>query len=187
MVINMKTFKTIELPKWLRDELKNPVKIDDETGKMKYVLDLASKNIDQKTGGPFAAAIFDTKTNELISAGVNMVVESNCSMAHAEIVAIALAEEKLKTFRLEGNYSLVSSAQPCVMCNGAVLWSGVKTLVYGATKDDVEEIVGFDEGPLHPHWVEEFKNRGIKVVGKIQHDKAREVLQHYKDSEGILY
>ena len=132
--------------------------------------------------------MFDSETDELISVGVNCVVDNNCSIAHAEIVAIINAQEKLNSYRLDDvEYVLFSSAQPCVMCNGAFFWSGIKTLVYGATKNDVEQIVGFDEGPIHPHWYEEFKNRGISVVRNVLPEKSREVLQLYKDKEGILY
>lgn len=183
----MITSKTITLPDWVNEIEKNIKLISDED-KMNFVLDLAIKNIKMKTGGPFAAAVFNKSTNEIVSIGLNVVVENNCSVAHAEVVAIINAEEKLQNYRLDDTeYILISSAQPCVMCNGAVLWSGITTLIFGATKDDVEEIVGFDEGPIHPHWIEEFKNRGIKVLGKTLHDKSREVLQLYKDNEGILY
>ncbi|KUG26007.1 cytidine and deoxycytidylate deaminase family protein [hydrocarbon metagenome] len=183
----MITSKTIEIPEWVK-EINSKIILETNEAKMNFVLDLAIKNIEMKTGGPFAAAVFNKSTNELVSIGLNVVVENNCSVAHAEVVAIINAEEKLNNYRLDDTeYILISSAQPCVMCNGALLWSGITTLVFGATKDDVEEIVGFDEGPIHPHWIEEFKNRGIKVLGKILHDKSRQVLQLYKDSEGILY
>lgn len=179
--------KTIILPKWVKDIDKKIILISDED-KMNFVLELAIKNIKMKTGGPFAAAVFNKSTNELVSIGLNIVIENNCSVAHAEVVAIINAEEKLQNYRLDDTeYILISSAQPCVMCNGAVLWSGITTLIYGATKDDVEEIVGFDEGPLHPNWIEEFKIRGINVIPNLLNERSREVLQLYKDNEGILY
>lgn len=178
--------KTINLPVWTSEFLEKKIKLVSDSEKMNFVLNLAKRNIEEKTGGPFAAAVFNG-ANELISIGVNIVVESNCSVSHAEVVAITMAEEELKTYRLDKSFILVSSAQPCVMCNGALLWSGISTLIYGATKDDVEEIVGFDEGPIHPNWVEEFEARGIKVIGKVIHDKSREVLQLYKENEGVLY
>jgi len=183
----MITSKTITLPNWVNEIDKNIKLISDED-KMNFVLDLAIRNIKMKTGGPFAAAVFNKSTNELVSIGLNVVVENNCSVAHAEVVAIINAEEKFQNYRLDNTeYILISSAQPCVMCNGAVLWSGITTLVYGAAKDDVEEIVGFDEGPLHPNWIEEFNMRGINVIPNLLKEKSREVLQLYKDSEGIIY
>jgi len=183
----MTTSKTINLPGWVENEIDQNIVLKSDKDKMNFVLELANKNVEKKTGGPFAAAVFNGKTNELIAVGLNCVVDNNSSIAHAEVVALTMAQEKLKTYRLADEFILVSSAQPCVMCNGAVLWSGVKTLIYGASKEDVEEIVGFDEGPLHPHWIEEFKNRGIKVLGEISHEKSREALQLYKDKQGILY
>ena len=183
----MITSKTVKLPNWV-NEIDKDVMLTTIENKMNFVLELAIRNIKMKTGGPFAAAIFNQKTNELVSVGLNVVVENNCSVAHAEVVAIINAEEKLKRFRLDDSeYELISSAQPCVMCNGAVLWSGITKLVYGANKYDVEKIVGFDEGPIHPNWVEEFEQRGIRVVENVLNEKSREVLQLYKDNEGILY
>jgi len=183
----MITSKTITLPDWVNEIEKNIKLISDED-KMNFVLDLALKNIKIKTGGPFAAAVFNKSTNEIVSIGLNVVVESSCSTAHAEIVAITLAQQKLKNYRLDGkSYVLVSSAQPCVMCAGALLWSGIKKLVYGSNKNDVEEIVGFDEGPIHPDWINEMKKRDIEIIGEILRDEANEVLKEYKRSEGIVY
>ncbi len=183
----MQISKTIKLPDWIDHDIVDKIAIDDPFEQMKFVLKLAELNVEKNTGGPFAAAVFNQSTSEIVSVGTNLVVDSNCSIAHAEIVAITMAEEKLKTFRLDNNFVLVSSAQPCVMCNGALLWSGIKKLVFGATKKDVEEIVGFDEGPLHPNWVQEMNERGIEVEGGVLRERARMVLQDYKDKEGIVY
>lgn len=183
----MQKSKIIELPSWMDSTASDQefYKVEEQ---MKFVLQLADKNVKEKTGGPFGAAVFEESTGELISVGVNLVVESNCSTAHAEIVAISLAQEKLKNYRLdEKSYVLVSSAQPCVMCAGALLWSGIKKLVYGSNKNDVEEIVGFDEGPIHPDWINEMKKRDIEIISEVLRDEANEVLKEYKRSEGIVY
>jgi len=180
--------KTLRLPDWINNEIDLSGLNVSTSDKTDFVLDIATKNIDHGTGGPFAAAIFDKETHELISVGVNLVVEQNCSPAHAEVVAIIMAQEKLKQFKLDGDkYVLVTSAQPCAMCTGAIVWSGVKTVVYGADKNDVESIAGFDEGPVHPEWIEEFRKRGIDVIEKVSNEKARDVLRLYKSKEGIIY
>lgn len=186
--MNIISAKTLHLPEWIKNEIDCAKTYNPIEAKMDFVLDLAIKNIEHGTGGPFAAAVFNNDTHEIISIGVNLVVEQNCSPAHAEVVAIIMAQEKLKQFKLDENkYMLVSSAQPCAMCTGAIVWSGIKTLVYGASKEDVESIVGFDEGPVHPNWIEEYKKRGIDVVEKVCHEKSREVLFLYKDKAGIIY
>lgn len=51
--------------------------------RMRLVIELARLNIEHQTGGPFGAAIFNMETHKLVSAGVNLVVPTNCSMAHA--------------------------------------------------------------------------------------------------------
>lgn len=175
-----------KMPKWMSEYYDDSLRLIGNEAQMKFVLELADKNVCEETGGPFAAAVFDKKDGKLISAGTNLVVSKNCSVAHAEIVAIVLAQEKLQTYELN-NHVLVSSAQPCVMCGGALLWSGIKKLVYGAAKNDVEELVGFDEGPVHPDWSNEMKKRGIDIVPEVLRDEARLILKKYKTKGGILY
>ena len=60
-------------------------------------------------------------------------------------------------------HELVSSCEPCAMCLGATLWSGVRRLVTGATKADAEAI-GYDEGPVFPESYAHLERRGIEVV-----------------------
>lgn len=81
----------------------------------------------RKTGGPFAAAIFNKDTNELISSGVNRVMPENCSAAHGEMMAIMLGQKTLQTydFSLKGRFQIVTSGKMCIMCLGGVIWSGV--------------------------------------------------------------
>lgn len=117
---------------------------------MHFVLGLARENIMNGTGGPFSAAIFNMDTNELVACGVNRVVPESSSAAHAEMMAIMLAQKTLKTFdfSLKGNYQMVTSSKMCIMCMGNVIWSGLKEVLYSADTHDVQSITGFDEGPV---------------------------------------
>ena len=120
---------------------------------MAIAIELSRRNVNNDTGGPFGCAIFEydttTKESKLFSIGVNRVVPSNNSTLHGEMVAIAFAEKKLKKFSLQGSkekeYHMYTSCEPCAMCLGGTLWSGVSKMVCSATKDDAEAI-GFDEG-----------------------------------------
>ena len=114
---------------------------------MAFVVDLARRNVEHGTGGPFAAGVFERDTGGLIAIGVNMVEPSQTAVAHAEMVAITLAGRAVGSFDLSvrGATELVASTEPCAMCLGAVPWSGVRRLVCGATDADARE-VGFDEG-----------------------------------------
>ncbi len=73
------------------------------------------------------------------------------------------------------------------MCLGAVLWSGVTRLTYGAAADDVQGILGFDEGPLPRDWRGELGRRGITVAGEFLRAEAAEVLELYKKTSGTVY
>jgi len=157
--------------------------------RMRLVIELARQNVEQKTGGPFAAAVFDHQGN-LIAPGVNMVVSANCSVLHAEIVAIALAQKILGRYDIgDGgklHYDLVTSAEPCAMCLGAVPWSGISRIICGARGEDTQRI-GFDEGAKPVNWINQLEGRGITVMRDILRQKAIEVLEEYKASGGPIY
>jgi len=155
--------------------------------RMDFAILLAKKNVEFQTGGPFGAAIFDMDTHQLIAVGVNLVVPSHCSNNHAEMVAITLAQQTLKSHSLSSDSlpkcELVSSCEPCAMCFGAIPWSGIRHLSYGATAADAEAI-GFDEGPKHPDWIRELEKRNIQVSKEVQREEAAAVLQSY---QGKIY
>jgi len=121
---------------------------------------------------------------------VNRVVATQCSAAHAEVVALSLAQQRLGTFDLGTEalpaLELVSSAEPCVMCIGALLWSGVRHLVCGARGADVVAI-GFDEGPKHPQWQDELRSRGVTITSDVLRNEAVRQLQEYGRSGGLIY
>lgn len=157
--------------------------------RMALVIELARKNVEHKTGGPFAAGVFGCETGWLVAIGVNLVESSNCSMAHAEMVAIALAQQSLGHFDLGADgmaHELVASTEPCAMCLGAIPWSGVRRVVCGARDEDARAI-GFDEGPKPTDWVGALRSRGIDVVRDVLRDEARAVLQDYAASGGLIY
>jgi tRNA(Arg) A34 adenosine deaminase TadA len=154
---------------------------------MGLVLDLAEANI-AHGGGPFAAAVFALGTGELIAGGVNLVVPLCAPIAHAEIVAIALAGQARQTFDLgrRGPVELVTSCEPCAMCLGAVPWSGVKRVVAGARDADARA-VGFDEGDKPADWADSLRRRGVEVFTDVLRDRASAVLQSYAGMGGPIY
>ena len=184
------TTLTLHLPTWVRD-LPTPDPPAHVTDRMEFVLDLAMRNVERGTGGPFAAAVFEHESGRLVSVGVNRVVPENCSVAHAEVLAIGLAQAALGTYDLGGSgqprLQLVSSSQMCAMCLGAVVWSGVGEVVYSTTSGDVIATVGFDEGPTPPDYSHQLAHRGISVVAGVMRDKGLAVLRGYAASEGVVY
>lgn len=158
--------------------------------RMQFTIELARKNTRYRTGGPFGAAVFERHSGNLVSIGVNLVIRSCCSHAHAEMVAIAAAQNKINSYTLNRSgypqYELVTSCEPCAMCFGAIIWSGITRLVCGASSVDATA-AGFDEGPKLANWIEELEKRGIDVVTGVCKNDAKMVFQHYLDSGGVIY
>lgn len=181
----------ISLPDWVAAFVaSSPAVIPSTEERMKRVIALATENVRQKTGGPFAAAVFERDSGALVSVGVNVVVPSCCSTAHAEMLALGLAQVARRTFDLGAPgmpaHELVTSAEPCAMCFGALPWSGIARLVCGATSEDVESL-GFDEGPKPAQWAAELEARRITVLTGVCRDEATRVLRRYGESGGQIY
>lgn len=136
--------------------------------------------------GPFLAAIID-ENGKVIAKTANSVVSEGCSNNHAEMNAIKMAQNNLGTYDLSKyNLSLYVTSEPCIMCIGGIMWSGIKAVYYGVPSKRVEEITGFDEG-FKPNWFEEFKNRGITVYGNIEVKAGEKVLNDYVNGGKIVY
>jgi len=136
--------------------------------------------------GPFLAAIYDSAGN-LIAKSANSVISEGCSHNHAEMNAIKEAEKKLKTYDLSPySLSLYVTSEPCIMCLGGIMWSGIKEVYYGVPSAMVEAITGFDEG-FKPNWLEEFKKRNITVYGNIETQIGAQVLQYYVSQGKTIY
>ena len=185
----------LQLPGWIEEEIGDPVRrFPTIEERMALVIRLAERNIGAG-GGPFGAAVFEIETGKLIAPGVNLVVPLSCSLAHAESMAIVVAQQVCGTHDLGAGYlpvlELVTSAQPCIQCYGNLWWSGLRRLVIGATKEDVESLTGFAEGPLGADWRQRLEDRPplqpIAVISDVLRDEARRVLQRYRDNGGAIY
>ena len=140
----------------------------------------------QKGHGPFLAAIYDKEGN-LIAKTANSVMAENCSHNHAEMNVIKEAEHVLKTYDLSAfDLSLYVTSEPCMMCLGGIMWSGIKAVYFGVPSNRVEEITGFDEG-FKPDWLNEFQKRGITVYGGIAQAEGEKVLENYVSSGKTVY
>lgn len=182
---------TLRLPDWIEEEVPDPSRLyPDLEGRMGLAIRLARRNVLEGSGGPFGAAVFEISTGRLISPGVNLVIPASCSVAHAEIVAIILAQQRLGSHFLGGasgpRYELVSSTEPCAMCLGALPWSGVSRLVCGARDEDARSI-GFDEGVKPRRWRQHLAARGIEVVRDVLRREAAAALRLYAEGGGIIY
>ncbi len=178
------------LPGWIPDFLRGVTVVANTADRMRLVIEAARRNVAAGTGGPFAAAVFESGSGRLISLGVNLVTSQNMSVLHAEMVAIMAAQRALGTWDLGATglptHELVTSAEPCAMCFGAIPWSGVRRVVSGATDADARAI-GFDEGPKVADWCHALEDRGIAVLSNVLRDEARAVLIDYAARSGVIY
>jgi len=181
---------TLRLPGWVARHLAGrPERFATDEERVRLAIELARLNVQHGTGGPFGAALFDAD-GRLVSVGVNGVVSSACSFAHAEMLAIGTAHQRLGSYDLGGPdrpaCELAASSEPCAMCLGAIAWSGVRRLVCGAREADAHEI-GFDEGPKPDDWVRALETRGIAVRRDVCREEARAVLRQYVQGGGVIY
>jgi tRNA(Arg) A34 adenosine deaminase TadA len=181
---------TIQLPPWVGNFIgDSPLMFQSVEERMRFVIRLARHNVERRTGGPFGAGVFD-REGRLVAPGVNIVMSSNCSVLHAEIVALVLAQSKLGSYDIgdggKDYYELVTSTEPCAMCLGAIPWSGVSGLICGARDEDARNI-GFDEGPKRQDWILTLQERGIQVIRDVLREEAASVLQYYAETGGLIY
>jgi len=185
----MLQLKSIILPEWVSDEVQLELEIESEAERMAMAIKLSHRQVLEGTGGPFGAVVCELGTGRVIGVGVNQVTNSCWSGAHAEFIAWTMAQETVGSYDLGRDYAvgLYSSAQPCVSCWGGVFWTGISRLVFAATKQDVEQYAGFDEGPLPSDWEEALVKRGVSVQSGLLRDKAVIALQEYGRLGGACY
>lgn len=179
----------LTLPDWLDLRLAAQRPLVTSTARMMWVLDLLEQGLSEGCG-PFAAAVFERDSGRPVAVGINRVMQSGLAMAHAELMALTFAQARLGLHDLGAPnlpaHTLVSSSAPCLMCLGAVLWSGVRELVCGAAVEDALAI-GFDEGPLPPDWPQQLARRGIVVQQDVVRPRAVALLQAYAAKGGPIY
>lgn len=179
------------LPEWLVAELPAlPATLPTLEDRMDLVNQLADRNWREGNGGPFAAIVVEADSGKLVAAGVNVVLSSGLSSAHAEVTAIGLAQSALGRWDLGADgadLQLVVNWRPCVMCYGATMWSGVRSLVVAGEGPELEALSGFDEGPVVDDWAAQFEARGIAVTVGVRRDEAVAVFRAYGSSDSLVY
>jgi tRNA(Arg) A34 adenosine deaminase TadA len=177
-------------PEWMEQAVDWRAHYPTDESRMGLAIELARQNVLHGTGGPFGAAVFESGSGALVAAGVNSVTRLQNSMLHAEILAIMLAESRVGSYTLLGpelpQHELVTTCDPCAMCLGAVLWSGVRRLVTGADRADASAL-DFDEGPVFPESYAYLEARGVAVVRGVLRREAAAVMELYRRQGGEIY
>jgi guanine deaminase len=116
-------------------------RIDMSNPFMARAIQLSLESVRSTGGGPFGAVI--VRNGAVIAEGVNQVTVRKDPTAHAEVLAIRAACEKLGVFELK-DCELYSSCEPCPMCLGAIYWARLARLYFANTAADAADI-GFDD------------------------------------------
>ena len=145
---------------------------------MKRAIALAEKGMNSNEGGPFGAVI--VKDNKIIAEGNNNVTSTNDPTAHAEVIAIRKACEKLNTFQLE-DCTIYTSCEPCPMCLGAIYWARPKKVFYACNKNDAAQI-DFDDQFIYDEIDKPIGKRNIPFVRLLQ-DEGRVVFKKWAEKE----
>jgi tRNA(Arg) A34 adenosine deaminase TadA len=112
---------------------------------LKMAVEVARKGVEKGVGGPFGCVI--VKDGVVVGVGSNGVTSTNDPTAHAEIVAIRDACQRLGNYQLTG-CTVYTTCEPCPMCLGALYWARPGRVVYAATRDEAAD-AGFDDAFIY--------------------------------------
>lgn len=154
---------------------------------MKIAKELANNNLETNAGGPFGACV--VRNGEIIGKGSNNVLEKKDPTAHAEIMAIRNACKNINTYDLS-DCELYTSCYPCPMCLSAIIWSNIKTVYYGNTKEDAANI-GFRDDFIYNYIENLSKNTQDNSILKLECMDREETIKEFeefaKKEDKIIY
>ena len=155
--------------------------IDQQKKFMRKAIRLSMENVQSGNGGPFGTVI--VKNGKIIATGVNEVTKSNDPTAHAEMIAIRNACEKLNSFQLDG-CDIYCSCEPCPMCLGAIYWARPKSIYFANSKKDAAEI-NFDDNFIYQEIKLPIHERKLTIT-QLLRDEAQSVFLQWKESENKI-
>ena len=151
---------------------------------MKLAIDKARDTMNKNFGGPFGAAIIDSK-GDIVAVSSNSVLKDNDPTAHAEVNAIREASKKLGTYDLSGCV-LYATGHPCPMCLSAIIWANIKTVYYGCRPEDAEKI-GFRDDFIYKFINDGFKQKEVLDIIELNHDECIKLFDEYEKSGKVIY
>lgn len=135
---------------------------------MKIAIDEARTGITAGHGGPFGCVI--VKEGKVVGRGHNEVIKQNDPTCHGEVMAIRDACKNLGTYDLSG-CELYTTAEPCPMCRGAVMWSNIRKVYFGCNIADTDSI-GFRD--------KVFYESDEDISEELEREKCLEVFEEYR-------
>ena len=152
---------------------------------MEVAKKLSEDNLISNFGGPFGACV--VKDGKIIGKGSNCVLKNNDPTAHAEIMAIRDACKNISSYDLSG-CEIYTSCYPCPMCLSAIIWSNIKVVYYGNTKEDAEKI-GFRDDFIYKY-IQDLNNNdnNILSLNSLDRDETIKIFDEYANKKDkIIY
>ena len=150
---------------------------------MRAAIRLSIENIKNGNAGPFGTVI--VKNGEILASGVNKVTQSNDPTAHAEIVAIRNACEKMGSFQLDG-CEIYCSCEPCPMCLGAIYWARPDRIYFANTKNDAADI-NFDDNFIYNELDLSTSQRKLPTIQLLRDEAQVAFIQWRESTEKVEY
>lgn len=147
---------------------------------MKLAIDEAYEGIKKKHGGPFGCVI--VKDGEVIGRGHNRVLSNHDATCHGEMEAIRDASKKIGSHDLSGA-ALYTTAAPCPMCKGAILWANIDKVYYGCSVEDTDSI-GFRDEVFYDRWNE---GSDDNYGEELERESCLELFEKYKKMKHEIY
>jgi len=126
---------------------------------MARAIELSIQNV-HSGGGPFGAVI--VRSGTIVAEGTNRVTSTNDPTAHAEIVALRAACQKLRTFDLK-DCDIYVSCEPCPMCLGAIYWARLARIYFAGLASDASS-AGFDDSFIYREIEQRHADRKIPMI-----------------------
>jgi guanine deaminase len=139
---------------------------DKHTEFMTRSIELAKMGVEMNLGGPFGCVI--VKDDIIVGEGNNRVTTTNDPTAHAEIIAIRDACQKLNSFQLDG-CTIYTSCEPCPMCLGAIYWARPSRVFFACTRADAAAI-GFDDDFIYDELEKKNEEREMVLVNLMRNE-----------------
>ena len=150
---------------------------------MRLGIEEARKTMKQDIGGPFGAVV--VKDGEVVAVSSNHVLANNDPTAHAEVMAIRKACEKLGTHDLSG-CEIYATGYPCPMCLSAIIWANIKKAYVCGMPEDAEKI-GFRDDFIYRYIQDKMQDDDVLVIEELGSEPARELYDEYASLNKVIY
>ena len=148
---------------------------------MARAIQLAVENVRSGRGGPFGCVV--VKDGKVVAEGANLVTATNDPTAHAEMLAIRGACQKLRRFELKG-CELYTSCEPCPMCLSAIYWARIDKVYFGGLAEDAAK-AGFDDSAIYAEICQRLAQRKIPMVQTMR-EEALAAFRAWEENPGKI-